>query len=128
MAKLDYQEQIKNLNETQYQVTQNEGTERPFTGEYDDFYEKGIYVDMVSGEPLFSSSTKYDGGCGWRSLSQPSTKTNIDENTDFSNGRVRTEVRSTDSDSHLGNVFKDGPQAKGGLRSCINSASLKFIP
>ncbi|MGO1491667.1 MAG: peptide-methionine (R)-S-oxide reductase MsrB [Ruoffia tabacinasalis] len=128
MAKLDYQEQIKNLNETQYQVTQNEGTERPFTGEYDDFYEKGIYVDIVSGEPLFSSSTKYDAGCGWPSFSQPITKTNIVENTDLSHGMVRTEVRSTDADSHLGHVFNDGPQDKGGLRYCINSASLKFIP
>ncbi|MFL2128830.1 MULTISPECIES: peptide-methionine (R)-S-oxide reductase MsrB [Ruoffia] len=128
MAKLDYQEQIKNLNETQYQVTQNEGTERPFTGEYDDFYEKGIYVDIVSGEPLFSSSTKYDAGCGWPSFSQPITKTNIVENTDLSHGMVRTEVRSTDADSHLGHVFNDGPQDQGGLRYCINSASLKFIP
>ncbi|HBY89214.1 peptide-methionine (R)-S-oxide reductase MsrB [Ruoffia sp. FAM 24228] len=128
MAKLDYQEQIKNLNETQYQVTQNEGTERPFTGEYDDFYEKGIYVDIVSGEPLFLSSTKYDAGCGWPSFSQPITKTNIVENTDLSHGMVRTEVRSTDADSHLGHVFNDGPQDQGGLRYCINSASLKFIP
>ena len=128
MAKLDYQEQIKNLNETQYQVTQNEGTERPFTGEYDDFYEKGIYVDIVSGEPLFSSSTEYDAGCGWPSFSQPITKTNIVENTDLSHGMVRTEVRSTDADSHLGHVFNDGPQDQGGLRYCINSASLKFIP
>ncbi|HJG47564.1 MAG TPA: peptide-methionine (R)-S-oxide reductase MsrB [Facklamia tabacinasalis] len=128
MAKLDYQEQIKNLNETQYQVTQNEGTERPFTGEYDDFYEKGIYVDIVSGEPLFSSSAKYDAGCGWPSFSQPITKTNIVENTDLSHGMVRTEVRSTDADSHLGHVFNDGPQDQGGLRYCINSASLKFIP
>lgn len=128
MAKLDYQEQIKNLNETQYQVTQNEGTERPFTGEYDDFYEKGIYVDIVSGKPLFSSSTKYDAGCGWPSFSQPITKTNIVENTDLSHGMVRTEVRSTDADSHLGHVFNDGPQDQGGLRYCINSASLKFIP
>ncbi|MBA5729343.1 peptide-methionine (R)-S-oxide reductase MsrB [Aerococcaceae bacterium INB8] len=128
MAKLDYQEQIKNLNENQYQVTQNEGTERPFTGEYDDFYEKGIYVDIVSGEPLFSSSTKYDAGCGWPSFSQPITKTNIVENTDLSHGMVRTEVRSTDADSHLGHVFNDGPQDQGGLRYCINSASLKFIP
>lgn len=128
MAKLDYQEQIKNLNDTQYQVTQHEGTERPFTGEYDDFYEKGIYVDIVSGEPLFSSSTKYDAGCGWPSFSQPITKTNIVENTDLSHGMVRTEVRSTDADSHLGHVFNDGPQDQGGLRYCINSASLKFIP
>src|SRR5699024_2449355 len=99
MDKLDYQEQIKYLYESQYQVTEKERTERTLKDEYDDFYEKGIYVDIVSGEPLFSSSTKYDAGCGWPSFSQPITKTNIVENTDLSHGMVRTEVRSTDADS-----------------------------
>lgn len=128
MVKKDYQKQIQNLNDVQFQVTQNEGTEQAYTGEYDDFYEKGIYVDIVSGEPLFSSATKYDAGCGWPSFSQPISKAGIVENTDLSYGMVRTEVRSKDADSHLGHVFNDGPQDEGGLRFCINSASLKFIP
>src|SRR5699024_654671 len=128
MAKLDYQEQIKNLNETQYQVTQNEGTERPFTGEYDDFYEKGIYVDIVSGEPLFSSTSKYDAGCGWPSFSTPIPGSSLKEEIDNSLARTRIEVRSLEADSHLGHVFEDGPEEMGGLRYCINSASLKFIP
>lgn len=127
MAKKDYQEQINSLNELQYEVTQNEATERPFTGEYDDFYEKGIYVDIVSGEPLFSSTTKYDAGCGWPSFSQPINQAEIIENTDLTYGMVRTEVRSREADSHLGHVFNDGPKEMGGLRYCINSASLKFI-
>ncbi|XJS11567.1 peptide-methionine (R)-S-oxide reductase MsrB [Aerococcaceae bacterium WGS1372] len=128
MAKSTYQDQINSLNELQYQVTKNEATERPFTGEYDDFYEAGIYVDIVSGEPLFSSSTKYDAGCGWPSFSQPIKKEDIVEKTDTSFGMVRTEVRSKDADSHLGHVFNDGPVESGGLRYCINSAPLKFIP
>lgn len=128
MAKSEYQEQIKALNDLQYQVTQHEATERPFTGEYDDFYEKGIYVDIVSGEPLFSSTTKYDAGCGWPSFTQPIQKDDIVEKTDTTYGMIRTEVRSKQADSHLGHVFNDGPREAGGLRYCINSASLKFIP
>lgn len=128
MAKSDYQEQIKSLDDLQYQVTQNDATEKPFTGKYDDFYEAGIYVDVVSGEPLFSSSTKYNAGCGWPSFSQPIQKSDIIEKTDVSYGLVRTEVRSKEADSHLGHVFNDGPVESGGLRYCINSASLKFIP
>lgn len=116
------------LTSEQYEVTQNNGTERPFTGEYDDFYEEGIYVDVVSGEPLFSSKDKYDAGCGWPSFSQPIEKRIIQEKRDRSFGMERTEVRSKEADSHLGHVFTDGPRDKGGLRYCINSAALKFIP
>ena len=127
MAKKDYQEQIQSLNDLQFQVTQHEATERAFTGEYDDFYERGIYVDIISGEPLFSSATKYDAGCGWPSFSKPIQTAEVVENTDQSYGMVRTEVRSKDADSHLGHVFNDGHQDMGGLRYCINSASLKFV-
>lgn len=116
------------LTEEQYQVTQNSGTERPFSSEYDDFYKEGIYVDIVSGEALFSSDDKYDAGCGWPSFTKPIEKEQIKERTDTSHGMVRTEVRSKDADSHLGHVFTDGPQDKGGLRYCINGASLRFIP
>ncbi|HBM7067584.1 TPA: peptide-methionine (R)-S-oxide reductase MsrB, partial [Enterococcus faecium] len=93
-----------------------------------DFYEKGIYVDIVSGEPLFSSAEKYDAGCGWPSFSKPITKRQVREKADFSHGMHRIEVRSKEADSHLGHVFTDGPVDQGGLRYCINSASLKFIP
>lgn len=117
---------IKNLNEMQYYVTQENGTEKPFTGEYDDFYEEGIYVDLVSGEVLFSSKDKYDAGCGWPSFSKSIQKLN--EIKDVSHNMIRTEVRSKDADSHLGHVFDDGPKDKGGLRYCINSAALRFIP
>lgn len=116
------------LTDEQYEVTQNNGTERPFTGEYDDFYEEGIYVDVVSGEPLFSSKDKYDAGCGWPSFTQPIEKRIIQEKRDRSFGMERVEVRSKDADSHLGHVFTDGPVSEGGLRYCINSAALKFIP
>lgn len=116
------------LTKEQYEVTQNNGTERPFTGEYDDFYEEGIYVDIVSGEPLFSSKDKYDAGCGWPSFYQPIEKRIIQEKRDRSFGMERVEVRSKQADSHLGHVFTDGPRDKGGLRYCINSAALKFIP
>ena len=116
----------KNLNEMQYYVTQENGTERPFTGEYDDFYEEGIYVDLVSGEVLFSSKDKYDAGCGWPSFSKSIHKLN--EIKDVSHNMIRTEVRSKTADSHLGHVFADGPKDKGGLRYCINSAALRFIP
>ena len=118
----------KRLTEIQYEVTQNEATERPFSGEYDDFYEEGIYVDIVSGEPLFSSKDKFDAGCGWPSFSKPIENTTLLEKEDYKLNRKRTEVRSGQADSHLGHVFEDGPKELGGLRYCINSASLRFIP
>ncbi|AQS53023.1 Peptide methionine sulfoxide reductase MsrB [Jeotgalibaca dankookensis] len=113
------------LTREQYEVTQNEATERPFSGEYDDFYEKGIFVDVVSGEPLFSSTDKYDAGCGWPSFTKPISK--LTEKTDRKLLRTRTEVRSSEADSHLGHVFEDGPQEFGGLRYCINSAAMRFV-
>ena len=116
------------LTEIQYEVTQNEATERPFSGEYDEFYEEGIYVDVVSGEPLFSSKDKFDAGCGWPSFSRPFQNTTLTEKEDHKLNRVRTEVRSQKADSHLGHVFPDGPEELGGLRYCINSAALRFIP
>ncbi|MFV1922874.1 MAG: peptide-methionine (R)-S-oxide reductase MsrB [Methylotenera sp.] len=122
------QEVINSLTEEQFRVTQQNGTERPFTGKYDHHFEPGIYVDIVSGEPLFSSSAKYNSGCGWPAFSKPIDKANITELNDASHGMVRTEVRSKYADSHLGHVFPDGPKSDGGLRYCINSASLRFIP
>lgn len=116
------------LTEIQYEVTQNEATERPFSGEYDEFFEEGIYVDVVSGEPLFSSKDKFDSGCGWPSFSKPIQNTTLTEKEDHKLNRVRTEVRSQKADSHLGHVFPDGPEELGGLRYCINSAALRFIP
>lgn len=116
------------LTPEQYAVTQENATERAFTGEYDDFYEDGIFVDVVSGEPLFSSNDKYDAGCGWPSFTQPIKKRGVTEHRDRSFGMERTEVRSKEADSHLGHVFTDGPLAKGGLRYCINSAAMRFVP
>ncbi len=116
------------IGDLSYEVTQNAATERAFTGEYDEFFEKGIYVDIVSGDPLFSSKDKYDSGCGWPAFTRPISEDVVEESKDTSLGMVRTEVRSADAGSHLGHVFNDGPVAKGGLRYCINSASLKFVP
>ena len=122
------EEAVKKLTPMQYRVTQESATERPFTGEYNDNKEPGIYVDIVSGEPLFASSDKFDSGCGWPSFTKPIVPANINELRDGSHGMIRTEVRSTHGDSHLGHVFTDGPEDRGGLRYCINSASLRFIP
>lgn len=118
----------RRLTPLQWEVTQNAATERPFVNEYDHEFRPGIYVDIVDGTPLFVSSEKYDSGCGWPAFSRPIDDSLISEHTDTSYGRIRTEVRSSKSGSHLGHVFPDGPAEKGGLRYCINSASLRFIP
>lgn len=123
------QEELKaRLAPMEYAVTQQNATEPAFSGEYDDFYEKGIYVDVVSGEPLFSSTSKYDAGCGWPAFSKPIIEEGLVEQADVSYGMHRVEVRSSEADSHLGHVFTDGPVNDGGLRYCINSAALRFIP
>lgn len=119
---------IARLTPEQYRVTQENGTERPFTGEYADHREAGLYVDVVSGEPLFTSMDKFDSGCGWPCFTRPVDGDYVKELRDISHGMIRTEVRSSHGDSHLGHVFPDGPEDKGGLRYCINSASLRFIP
>ncbi len=120
---------IDALSPEQYQVTQKNGTERPFTGEYWDNKQPGIYVDVVSGEPLFASVDKFDSGTGWPSFTRPIESANVIEKRDFSHLMIRTEVRSAHGDSHLGHVFSDGPrdEGEGALRYCINSASLRFI-
>lgn len=116
------------LTPLQWEVTQNGATERPFVNEYDHEFRRGIYVDIVDGTPLFISSRKYDSGCGWPAFTQPLDSSLITEHRDTSFGRVRTEVRSASSGSHLGHVFPDGPKEEGGMRYCINSSSLRFIP
>jgi peptide-methionine (R)-S-oxide reductase len=119
---------VSRLTPEQYRVTQQSGTEYPGTGEHLHNKEPGIYVDIVSGEPLFASSDKFESACGWPSFTKPIEPENVVENMDTSHGMTRTEVRSTHGDSHLGHVFPDGPPERGGLRYCINSASLRFIP
>ena len=119
---------ISKLTPEQYRVTQQNGTERPGTGELLHNKEPGIYVDIVSGEPLFASSDKFESGTGWPSFTKPIDPANVAELRDASHGMVRTEVRSKHGDSHLGHVFPDGPRDRGGLRYCINSASLRFVP
>lgn len=116
------------IGDLAYEVTQNAVTERAFTGEYDDFFEKGLYVDVVSGEPLFTSMDKYDSGCGWPAFTRPIAADAVAESTDTSHFMIRTEVRSSGANSHLGHVFNDGPAEAGGLRYCINSVALRFIP
>jgi peptide-methionine (R)-S-oxide reductase len=119
---------IARLTPEQYRVTQESATERPGTGELLHEKRAGIYVDIVSGEPLFASSDKFESGCGWPSFTKPIEPAHVQELRDASHGMIRTEVRSKHGDSHLGHVFEDGPRDRGGLRYCINSASLRFIP
>ncbi len=128
MAYEKSKEALARLTPEQYRVTQENGTERPYTGEYDRHFAPGLYVDVVSGEPLFVSAMKYDSGCGWPAFAKPVEADHIVELQDASLGMVRTEVRSKHGDSHLGHVFPDGPPELGGLRYCINSAALRFIP
>jgi len=127
---LDYKktdEAIAKLSPEEFRVTQQSGTERAFTGKLNNNKEPGIYVDIVSGEPLFASSDKFDSGCGWPSFTKPIVTENVLEHSDSTLGMRRVEVRSQHGDSHLGHVFPDGPKDRGGLRYCINSASLRFI-
>jgi peptide-methionine (R)-S-oxide reductase len=121
-------EALAKLTPEQFRVTQQSGTERPFQNEFHDSKDAGLYVDIVSGEPLFSSLEKFDSGCGWPSFTRPLEDDHVVENRDITHGMIRTEVRSAHGDSHLGHVFPDGPRDQGGLRYCINSASLRFIP
>ena len=122
------QEAIDKLSPEEFRVTQKSGTERPGTGAYLHNKEPGIYVDIVSGEPLFASSDKFESGCGWPSFTKPIEPAHVKEIDDTSHNMVRTEVRSAHGESHLGHVFPDGPKDRGGLRYCINSASLRFVP
>lgn len=121
-------ESLARLTPEQHRVTQQSGTERPFDNAFNGNKEPGLYVDIVSGEPLFTSLDKFDSGCGWPSFSKPVEAAHVAEHRDSNHGMIRTEVRSTHGDSHLGHVFEDGPRDAGGLRYCINSASLRFIP
>jgi len=125
---MNKENRLKELTPMQYHVTQEKGTEPPFRNEFDEHFEEGLYVDIVSGEPLFSSKDKYNSGCGWPAFTKPVEGAGTTEHFDTSFGMRRTEVRSKDADSHLGHVFPDGPRETGGLRYCINSASLRFIP
>ncbi len=118
---------LSKLTPEQFRVTQQNGTERPFSGALNDNKAPGIYVDIVSGEPLFASADKFESGCGWPSFTKPIVDANVKELRDVSHGMIRTEVRSSHGDSHLGHVFPDGPRDRGGLRYCINSASLRFV-
>ena len=123
------EEQLRaRIGDLAYEVTQNGATEAPFTGRYDSFFEKGLYVDIVSGAPLFTSMDKYNAGCGWPAFTRPIAKDALTEKLDLSHGMIRREVRSSGADAHLGHVFSDGPGETGGLRYCINSAALRFVP
>ncbi len=126
--KLSEEELAENLTQEQYEVTRKSSTERPFTGEYWENHEPGLYVDVITGEPLFTSAAKFDSGCGWPSFTKPVTPGAVTETQDNSYGMNRVEIRSREADSHLGHVFHDGPIEDGGLRYCINSAALRFIP
>ena len=125
---MNKEERLKQLTDIQYYVTQEKGTEPPYRNEFDQHFEDGIYVDIVSGKPLFSSLDKFDADCGWPSFSKPIESPEVIEHFDTSHGMRRTEVRSKTADSHLGHVFPDGPRELGGLRYCINSAALRFVP
>ncbi|MBC1435859.1 peptide-methionine (R)-S-oxide reductase MsrB [Listeria rocourtiae] len=128
MKQEDKAKRLKELNDLQYKVTQEQGTESPFKNEFWDNEQPGIYVDIVSGKPLFSSLDQYDAGCGWPSFTKPIDPLEVLEKRDLSHGMIRTEVRSVDADSHLGHIFPDGPRESGGMRYCINSAALRFVP